>query len=88
MSKLYGDVYSARMRNIGHSVNAKRENENSNFKHDLKTWKVGVIVYNMNALEECMASILKKYPVKIKQSCIVKEKKKVVKTEKRAIVHG
>jgi hypothetical protein len=88
MSKLYGDVYSARMRNIGHSVMARRETENANFKHDLKPWKLGVIVYDMKAMEECLANILKKYPVKIKSSCIVKEKRKKVKTERLAIANG
>ena len=79
MSKLYGDVYSAKMTNLAHHVHAKREAENVHFKHTLKPWKVGVIVYNQEPMEECMRNILKKNPTPIKNDCIIKEKKKRVK---------
>ena len=82
MSKLYGDVYSARMTNLAHHVYAERESENVHFKHTLKTWKVGVIVYNQEPMEECMRNILKKHPSPVKTPCVVKEKKKRVKAVK------
>ena len=79
MSKLYGDVYSAKMTNLAHHVHAKREAENVHFKHTLKPWKVGVIVYDMKPIEDCMASILRKYPGEVKTPCVIKEKRKKVK---------
>ena len=79
MSKLYGDVYSAKMTNLAHHVHAKRETENVHFKHTLKPWKVGVIVYDMEPIENCMKEILKKYPGKVKTPCLIKEKRKKVK---------
>lgn len=79
MSKLYGDVYSAKMTNLAHHVHAKREAENVHFKHTLKPWKVGVIVYDRQPIEDCLRRILKKNPTPLKSTCVIKEKKKKVK---------
>ena len=79
MSKLYGDLYSARMTNKPHTTHTNGYNENVIFKHDLKPWKVGIIVYNQKAMEDCLEAIFRKYRSPINKSCIVKEKKKRVK---------
>ena len=79
MCKLYGDVYSAKMTNLAHHVHAKRESENIYFKHTLKPFKVGAIIHDKKAMEDCMRAILKKYPAEVKTSCVVKVKKKKVK---------
>lgn len=79
MSKLYADKYSATMTNKSRSTMAKAADENVYFKHKLTQWKVGVIAYDMKAIEDCFASILKKYPGKVKTPCTIKEKRKKVK---------
>ena len=81
MCKLYGDVYSAKMTNLAHHVHAKREAENVHFKHTLKPWKVGVVVYDRKAIEECLEAILRKNPSPVKSSCVVKEKKRRIKKQ-------
>ena len=61
MSVLYAQDYSARMTKKAHSTNARADDEAINFKHDLKPWKVGVIVYDMQPIKEQLAMMLKKY---------------------------
>ena len=75
MSALYSDTYSCRMVNKGHSVMAKRDDEAVNFKHILKPFKVGVIVYDMEPIKRCFADILKRRAEHKPDKVIIKVKK-------------
>lgn len=76
MTKLYSDKYSCFMRKRRNSVNiACTDDEPVNFKHILTPFKVGVIVYDMKPIKECMARILKKHGEHKPDKYIIKEKK-------------
>lgn len=79
MSVLYSQDYSARMSKKAHSINAKEDAEAVNFKHDLKTWKVGVIVYDMQPIKDQMKMMLKKYNASKPDHIITRSKKVKVK---------
>lgn len=81
MSVLYGQDYSARMSKKAHSTNAREDAEAVNFKHDLKTWKVGVIVYDMQPIKDQLKMMLKKYNASKPDQIITRSKK--VKAKKR-----
>lgn len=61
MSVLYSQDYSAHMSKKAHSTNAREDAEAVNFKHNLKAWKVGVIVYDMQPIKDQLKMMLKKY---------------------------
>lgn len=80
MCKLYPDIYSCTLRRQRNTVNAKCiDDEKVNFKHFLKPFKIGVIVYDMQAIKYCMGNILKKYAEHKPDKCIIKEKKRKLK---------
>ena len=79
MSVLYSQDYSARMSKKAHSTNAKEDAEAVNFKHDLKTWKVGVIMYNMQPIKDQLRMMLKKYNASKPDQIITRSKKIKVK---------
>jgi hypothetical protein len=79
MSVLYSQDYSARMSKKAHSINAREDAEAVNFKHDLKAWKIGVIVYNMQPIKDQMKMMLKKYNVSKPDHIITRSKKIKVK---------
>jgi hypothetical protein len=84
MAVLYSGDYSARMTRKAHSTRAKLENEEINFKHDLKTWKLGVIVYDIEPIKNKFNLMLKKYKKKMSDHVITRTKKvKVKKSERR-----
>lgn len=76
MTRLYGGYYSARMTNKTASTRAKKSKENIFFKHDIKPFKVGVIVYDYEPIRQKMRQMLKEYScvtadtVKIKKKCV------------------
>ena len=75
MQALYPDIYSCRMTNKGHSITAKKDNDAINFKHYMKPFKLGVIVYDMNPIRECFIDILKRNSEPVKDKVITKVKK-------------
>lgn len=74
MSRLYGDLYSCKMSTKRATVMAKADSEAINFKHILKPFKVGVIVYNKGAIETAAKDILRKYAVEKPGKTIMKKK--------------
>ena len=82
MSVLYSSDYSARMTKKAHSTNAIADAEAINFKHDLKTWKIGVIVYDMQPIKDKMLVMMKKYNKHHSDAVITKEKKVKIKKKK------
>lgn len=79
MSKLYGDKYYAKMTNKSRSTMATAAKENVYFRHVLNQWKVGVVVFDQQKIDDCLRMILKKHPSPVKTSYVIKEKKKRVK---------
>lgn len=75
MSVLYSQDYSARMSKKAHSTNAREDAEAINFKHDLKTWKVGIIVYDMQPIKDQLRMMLKKYNISRPDQIITRSKK-------------
>lgn len=75
MSKLYGDIYSCKMTNKRNTVKSAIDSQNINFKHILKPFKVGVVVYNIKPINEKMQEILSKYAKHKPDKVIFKEKK-------------
>lgn len=76
MMKLYGDVYKCTMKKRRNSVNIKCADEEAvNFKHYLKPFKVGVIVYDMEPIKQTMARIIKANAKPVEDKAIVKEKR-------------
>lgn len=76
MSALYGDVYSCKMTDKTKSVMARADSENINFKHILKPFKLGVVVYDMEPITRTFREILAKYAEH-------KPDKSIFKTRKR-----
>lgn len=76
MSKLYGDVYSCRMRNRRNSITSKREDGALYFKHILKPFKVGVMIKDMEAINDKMRKMFEKYKPSRTDRMSVKTKKK------------
>lgn len=75
MSSLYNDMYKCRMRQKGQSIHSGYDKENINFKHILKTWKVGVVVYNTAEIQKKFNEIIAKYYIPQQDKAIVKEKR-------------
>lgn len=78
MSAIYGDVYSCKMTTKTKSVSARADSEAINFKHILKRFKVGVIVYDMEPITRTFREILAKYAEHKPDKSIFKVKKRKV----------
>lgn len=76
MSKLYSDVYSCRMTRKGHSVQSGIDETAVNFKHILKPFKLGVVVYDMEPITRTFRVILAKYAEHKPDKSIFKIKKR------------
>lgn len=81
MSSLYPEDYSARMSKYAHSTRAKADDEAINFKHDLKAFKVGVIVYDMEPITAKFQMMLKKYNEPRPDKCLTRTKKPKTKSK-------
>ena len=76
MCKLYNPLYTCRMRNKRNTVNSSCEYEgNVNFKHQLKPFKVGVIIYDIKPIEQKLRDMFRKYSEVKEDKVIIKEKK-------------
>lgn len=75
MSVLYGDVYRCIMRQKGNSINSGYDKDNVNFKHFMKTIKVGVVVYDMDAIRHKMAALMNEYNTYKPDKVITKTRK-------------
>lgn len=75
MTKLYGDLYKCKMTRFRHGTILKPSEQPINFKHILKPFKLGVIVYDMNPIKSCMRNILKKYGTHHEDKYVIKERK-------------
>ena len=76
MVKLYPDIYSCRMTRSGHHVRATTDEDAINFKHILKPFKVGVVVYDMEPITRTFQEILAKYAEHKPDKTIFKIKKR------------
>lgn len=74
MSKLYGDIYSCKMRYRSNSINSD-EKKDPYFKHFVKPIKVGVQVKDMNAIKSAMSQLFKKWAQPRPDKVIIKQKK-------------
>lgn len=79
MTKLYGDVYTCRMRDKANHARSQSAGENIYFKHYLKPFKVGVIVSDKTAIEDYMRYLFAKWGSKQPDKCIVKQKRVKIK---------
>lgn len=82
MRKLYGDMYSCKMQSRRAFSRSSEDSENINFKHILKPFKVGVVVYDMVPIIECFKGILNKYAEHKPDKSIFKIKKVRKKTQR------
>lgn len=64
MRKLYGDIYSAGMRNGSNRVGKSRDKENIYFKHKIKVIKLGILIKDKEKLYKKIKQIINKYSVK------------------------
>ena len=78
MSRLYGDIYSAKMSKKGHSIHCHADEEAINFKHIIKPIKVGVIVKDMQPIKDKLKQILETYALNRDDQSIYRERKKKV----------
>lgn len=62
MSKLYGDVYRAGVSTRG-SGNGRKEQYGARFRHELKSFKVGVLVNDRDFLVEELLRVFKKFAI-------------------------
>lgn len=76
MGKLYGDIYSCQMKHKRAFTTSGVDSEAINFRHYLKPFKVGVVVYDMKPITECFRSILNKYAEHKPDKSIFKVKKR------------
>lgn len=76
MGKLYGDIYSCRMTHKRAFTRATEDDEAINFRHYLKPVKVGVVVYDMQPINDCMRKLLSKYAEHKPDKTIFKIKKR------------
>lgn len=85
MCKIHGDIYSCKMQGRRHNTTFVPDG-GAYFKHELKKFKLGIIVYDKQAIEDKLKEMLKKYAVTRTDKCSMKEKKvklKDGKTSKR-----
>lgn len=74
MTRLYQGIYKCKMRQKRQSLNSGYDQSAVNFKHYIKPFKVGVIVYDMKPIKEKMTSIFAKYIRCRPDKSIVKKK--------------
>ena len=80
MSKLYNPLYTCELRRQRNTVNSKCVDEEAvNFKHHLKPFKVGVIVYDIEPIKQKLRDMFRKYSEVKEDKVIIKEKKTKVK---------
>lgn len=75
MGKLYGDIYSCKMTHKRAFSKAIADEEAINFRHYLKPFKVGVVVYDMEMIQRTFKEILSKYAENKPDKSIFKIKK-------------
>ena len=75
MGKLYGDIYSCQMKRKRAFTTSGADGEAINFRHYLKPFKVGVVVYDMEPITTCFREILSKYAEHKPDKSIFKVKK-------------
>jgi len=75
MEILYGDKYRCEMRRKGQSICSGYDDEKVNFKHYVKQFKVGVMVYDYQPIKNKMQEIFQKYAEHHEDKVIEKEKK-------------
>lgn len=76
MSKIHGDVYSCGYSDKTATTTTKASGRY--FRHRLKTWKIGVMVKDMDAIKKKFAEILEKNAKPLQEKAIIKVKKKRV----------
>lgn len=76
MTRLYPDVYSCRMTRKGHHVKSAEDENAINFKHTIKPFKLGVVVYDMEPITRTFREILAKYAEDKPDKSIFKIKKR------------
>lgn len=76
MSVLYGDTYSCKMTHKRHTTVAKTENDALYFKHLLKSFRVGVIVKDADAIRDQARKMFSKYRKRQADKCVVKVKRR------------
>ena len=81
MVKLHGDLYSCRMRGRRNNTTFAPDG-GGYFKHIIKPFKLGIIVYDAAAIEDKLKEMLKKYAKSRPDKCSVKEKKVKLKDGK------
>ena len=81
MGKLYGDIYSCKMTHKRAFSKAQEDSEAINFRHYLKPFKVGVVVYDMEPITTCFREILSKYAEHKPDKSIFKVKKRKINKE-------
>lgn len=62
MLKLYSDYYSCGMTNRSKGTNCRVDEFATTFRHSLKPFRLGTIVYDYDAILECFNRIIEKYP--------------------------
>lgn len=76
MSVLNGDQYKYGMTKKKKSTNKKKDYDDKiGFKHVMKPFKLGVIVYDINPIEKQMKHIFEKFAEKVPDKIILKERK-------------
>lgn len=75
MSVIYGDTYSCKMTHKRHTTVAKTENDALYFKHQLKPFRVGVIVKDAEAIRNQARMMFSKYRKRQADKCVVKVKR-------------
>lgn len=76
MRKLYGDIYSAGTTDKGISTAQKMGDSPNRFKHKIKPFKLGVKVYDRDAINNTIKDLLVKYAKPVDDKVIYKEIKK------------
>ena len=76
MKVLYGDMYDAMMTNKSNSIMSHREKEAVYFKHILTPFKLGVIVYDMEAIKACFKRIIRENAPHTPDKTVIKTKRK------------
>ena len=75
MRKLYGDIYSCGLRSRTNSIMSKEIAGEKIFKHKLKPFKVGVIIYDMEPIKTELKRILRDNKPEVKNKVVWKERR-------------
>lgn len=78
MGKLYGDIYSCHMKRKRAFTTSGADGEAINFRHYLKPFKVGVVIYDIEQITMCFREILSKYAEHKPDKSIFKVKKRKI----------